>query len=367
MRKIWHIFRNLLIDFKDSLRYLVATRFRVFMLIFFLVIVLLFIGGKRDTTDLESDEEQEETLGQILAFSIGVPLSGLFASIVVAYALKDSTYIKQKSHPKYWFHWFIGLILLSTVATIVIMTVGVFWFMLETSVLSAAFIPVIMWIHRKIRGKHSKRVFSNLLSLNLIFFLITLWIYFSRLDISNTLKTDTTLFELMVWGTILVMITSWCFYYYWQRKSTEASKRKLEILPWMFSVAMIIIYFEVFKGLMMTSEISWIEHRDFQLDLITSITVFILAIYNVTKGIVAYVDIEVMRFSITRFKFLPEQNPFILVLAIYALYISKYFYTAAVGGGVDIAFLYSAIIFTFIALFFLNYRIGIILSETENR
>lgn len=182
----------------------------------------------------------------------------------------------------------------------------------------------------------------------------------------KVVENPSIFFEIMIGGISTLIITVWVLYFFWKIKLSKNSEKLQEMLPWMFSICMIIIYLEVFKGLVLTSEIDWIETREFQLDLITAATLFIIATLNISKGVVAYVDIEIARFTIKRFKFLPEQHPFNLVLAIYVLFLSKYFYRL-IGEGLNIAFLYASISFTFFALFFLSYRISKIASENGKK
>jgi hypothetical protein len=302
----------------------------------------------------EEEETGEESLGTILAYSVGVPLSILFTTIALGYLMKDQPVFQNKQHPIYWIFWFVGFILLFTIASLVWGFIGVGWFLFETAILAIILQPVIVNLHKKM-PQAIKRVKSVVLLLvNTFFLILSFYIFGKRKVITSSIDSDPIFIEIMIGAFFVLSTTVWLLYAYWDRFPSKYSVQLQEMLPLMFGMGMLIMYFETTKGLLKESQINWIEVTSVQMDFFTTVVLFFFAILDVTRDIVEHVDLDI---SLPKPKvgMLSRGGPYGLVLGIYVLYLSKYFYSDVLG--ISIPFLYAAIVFTFVSVLVLSYRI----------
>ncbi|MHA2250955.1 MAG: hypothetical protein ACXAD7_11370 [Candidatus Kariarchaeaceae archaeon] len=303
----------------------------------------------------------EESLGTILAYSVGVPVSVLFVTFALGYMTKDHRYLQNKTHPVYWPFWFIGSIFLFTIAAIVWALVGVGWFLFETAILALLLQSTIIKLHHHLPQFIKRNKFLTLIFTNVFFIVLTIFLFVKRQEIEASLDSDRVFIEIM-FSTLFVMIfTVWVYYIHWNRSSSPHSAELQEMLPLMFTVGMLIMYFETAKGLFKESQISWVEFTSVQLDFFTTIVLFFAAIVNVTQDIVQHIDLDISAPKLN-IGFLSRFQPYSLVLWVYILYSSKYFYSDLVG--ISIPFLYGAIVFTFTSVMVLSYRIGKVLQKS---
>jgi hypothetical protein len=302
----------------------------------------------------EEEETGEESLGTILAFSVGIPLSILFTTIALGYMLKDQPVLQNKQHPIYWIFWFIGFILLFTIASLVWGFIGVGWFLFETAILAMILQPGIVKLHKHIPQPIKQVKSVVLLLVNTIFLILSFYIFGKRNEIASSIDSDPIFIEIMIGAFFVLSTTVWLLYAFWDRFPSEISIQLQEMLPLMFNMSMLIMYFETAKGLLKESQINWIEVTSVQLDFFTTVFLFFFAILNVTQEVVQYVDLDI---TVPRSKMslFGRQSPYGMVLGIYVLYLSKYFYDDVLG--ISIPFLYAAIVFTFVSVIVLSYRI----------
>lgn len=346
------LFQSMLQNYKITLRYLVANRFRMILLILFISSIIFLSFGDVDASDDKEEDIENESLGNILAFAVGVPLSILFTFIASIYYVHDRQFIKYDSGLLKWLSWSIVLVLLIGITPIIWALSGVIWFLFETTILALLFKPIIT----KIIKKHTKLIPRNyttfLLLLSIIFTILTSILFRNRLEFENYLKSDGVYLELMIAGFILILITIWGLYFYLEKIQVGHNEDRLKALPLILLVAMIILYFEVFKGLLKDSDITWVSNISLGIEFLTPVVLFLAAILNLTQDIMQYVDLD-LNLPRPAVRVHKIQNPYNYILGIYILYLSKYFYADLLGIG--FALLYATIIFTFISILVLDY------------
>jgi hypothetical protein len=316
-------------------------------------IILLSLG------EVDNDEEgeatpREESLGTIIAFSVGVPLSILFTTIAAVYVVRDRDIIKFKNNPIYWVYWFFVINILIVVSSLIWGFAGVIWFLFETSVLALLFQPIILTLNPKLPNILKKSTKGFLVFLSLIFLVLTIALFNEKSRIENFLNSDKVFLEIMVGGFILILITIWSLYLHLKASGSAESKLRLELLPLMFITAMLILYFEVVKGLFKESQITWIGSISISIEFLTPIILFFAAIFNLTQDILQYADIDV-NLPDAQLSIRSGLSPYSYILGIYVLYLSKFFYVGLLN--LEVPFLYAAITFTFVSIFVLNYTL----------
>ncbi len=377
-------------DFLTTLRFMVGNPFRILMLVLWILSLslLLVVGDDIDRNDESVENEPKNSLA--VALAVLLPMS--LTSITLVYTFQEVPLLDKKSKQE----GLIFRICLFSAGFGLFWLLGVFWFMFETVILALTAAPIVKWINGKFSHplSNTRATRATTLSLLSVIFLVPAFSLskigeqiYELLEVQNLEETP-YFFGPLLGGTIILTITTWALFIYWERNQTPYSVKLLENLPWMYCVAMVICYFETLKGIFVVSELKWMQFWAPPIEIGSALFVLIVALFSATSEIRETMDMDIpleVPSDITRDlkkiggqltigqrniipspirKLIPSKiHPYALALWVLILYLSKHFYESILGVHEDL--MQAAIVFTFISLFVLSFQIKNMMSVID--
>lgn len=361
-------FKSIYVDNRESLRFITATKFRTFMLGFFLLIVIMFRVNAIGPVSEDSEMTEEEVTGS--GYEIWTPIAFLFACIALIYISRSSDIMQESSTSKNFaistplrlLFYLVAYILGALLVTLI----GVGWFLFETAILGLIFLRGVLYINENVNSKIKNHpsitlgVFITLISI------ITYTIYYFRAKLANLTKSNSEYLETGIAGLFLIIISTILIHIKLRKEQSNNNLKLLEMLPWIFLVAWIVMFLQISKGMLISSDVTWIQGTSEPINFISAFIVFATSLLNIIRNVSNRLDLRIQTETPNSLYEKISRDPYNLVLLLYILFISKQFYTQLLGKEVIIAFLHSSIIFGFIAVIFLHRQLKIEFPQMQD-